>query len=129
MDAIEKAKELIEVLSQDPRCVRLQAARAAAGADAALQSRIRAWNVRKATLSEAMRQPPDDPSELIGMRKKLAADYDALMAEPPLAELHAAQTELNGLLMQINDMIQRAVSGEVDADGCGGDCGGCAGCH
>ncbi|ADU26259.1 YlbF family regulator [Ethanoligenens harbinense] len=129
MDAIEKAKELVETISRDPRCVRLQAARAAAEADGALQSRIQTWNVRKEQLSTAMRQPVKDPAALIEQRKALSADYDALMAEPLMAELHTAQSELNGLLMQINNMIQRAVSGEVDADGCGGDCGGCPGCH
>ncbi|MFT9077216.1 YlbF family regulator [Ethanoligenens sp.] len=126
MDAIEKAKELIETITQDPRCVRLQAARAAVETDWGLQGKIRAWNVRKATLTESIKQPPEDRSELMEMQKKLAADYDELMAYPLMTELHTAQNELNELLMQINNMIQRAVSGEVD---CSGGCDHCSGCH
>ena len=128
MDTIEKAQELIGTLTQDARCVRLQAARAAVETDGALQAQIRRLNVRKSTLAEAYRQPPADRGDLEDMKQKVTADYDELMANPRMIELQDAQNELNGLLMQINNMIQRAVSGETDAD-CGGDCGGCSGCH
>lgn len=126
MDPIEKAKELVETVVQDARCVRLQAARAAVETDGELQVRIQQWNAQKAVLTEAFKQPPADRGELKTMQKKLAADYDELMANPLLTELHDAQNGLNELLLQINNMLQRAVSGETD---CSGGCAHCSGCH
>lgn len=126
MDTIEKAKELVETIVQDPRCVRLQAARAAANTDMELQKNVQAWNEQKADLNKALHNLPVDRSKLMDMQNKLSEDYDKLMAHPLMAELHTAQNELNDLLMQINNMMQRAVSGDVD---CGGSCSNCSGCH
>lgn len=126
MDVIEKAKELTETISQDARCVRLQAARAAVETDRVLQNRLNAWNAEKSAFSTALRQQPSDKRELGDMQKKLGDAYDAIMAHPLMTELQAAQDELNALLTQINSMIQLTVSGEAD---CGGECARCPGCH
>ncbi len=125
MDVLEKARELAEAVSADARCLRLQKARAAVETDGPIQEEMARFRAEKEELMALLREPPEDRGAVMEKQKKLAADYDALMARPAMAELQKAQNEINGLLVQINQMLQSTVSGEV---GCGGDCAGCRGC-
>lgn len=129
MDVIEKTRELSAALAQDARCLRLQAARAAVETDAALSARTAAWNGEKERLNRLMRQTPRDAQAVAALQKQLSEEYDAVMAHPAMAELKAAQDELNALLSHINSLIQLAVSGEADTSECAGGCADCPGCR
>ena len=43
--------------------------------------------------------------------------------------LNEARNNFNGLINQINQVLQFIVTGRMDEAGCSGDCGSCGGCH
>ena len=128
MDVIEKAKELAQAIAQDERCRRLQVARAANDADTALQELIGRFNLQKMQLGTEYKKEPPDRDRIKEMEQAMRSLYGEIMKTPAMTEYSAAKDAMDELVAQINAIIQLSVSGEVDTDGCSGDCGGCAGC-
>ena len=46
-----------------------------------------------------------------------------------IVALTQARGEFNGLINQVNQVLQFIVTGKMDSDDCAGDCSACAGCH
>lgn len=129
-DVIEKAKELAMSIREDPRCQRLQVARAANDADPALQQLIGEFNLKKLALSRQYKTAPDDKEKIGALEEKIRSLYAQIMKTPGMKEYVAAKEELDKLNAQINAIIQLAVTGETGGDSeCSGNCAGCPGCR
>ena len=129
-DVIEKARELAESIQQDPRCHRMQVARAANDADPALQHLIGEFNLKKLALSRQYKTAPDDKEKIGALEDEIRTLYAKIMEDPGMKEYAAAKEAMDELNAQINAIIQLAVTGEVPEGGsCSGNCEGCAGCR
>jgi cell fate (sporulation/competence/biofilm development) regulator YlbF (YheA/YmcA/DUF963 family) len=130
MDVIEKAKELGVAITQDPRCVRLQVAKAANEADMELQKMIGEFNLKKIMLNAEYKKTPPDDARLKAFEEELRGIYGRILENDRMAEFNAAKKGMDEMLSHINGIIQVAISGEIDTPaGCSGSCEGCAGCH
>lgn len=132
MEVIEIARELGQAIAEDGRCKRLQAAKAANDADAALQEQIHAFNLKQMQASAEMHKEPEkqDREKLGRLQSELKESYAAVMATPLMAEFAAAKKDMDELIGHINSIIQMSVTGEAgEGSACGGDCASCAGCH
>ena len=135
MDVIEKARELGQVIVENEKCKRLQAAKAANDSDSELQEMIGEFNLRKMQLNNEFNKEPELQSKekIIETEKGLKEIYAKIMASPSMIEFTEAKNDMDELLGHINNIIQMSISGEVDVDGdggsCGGNCSSCGGCH
>lgn len=132
MEAIEIARELGQAIAEDGRCKRLQAAKAANDADAALQEMIYAFNLKQMQVNAEMHKEPEkqDKEKLKQFQNEMKESYASVMATPLMVEFAAAKKDMDELIGHINSIIQMSVTGEADeGSACGGDCGSCAGCH
>lgn len=132
MEVIEKARELGEVIMDDARCKRLQAARAANDADTGLQDLIGEFNLKKLSLNNEFNKKPEEQSKekMAQTEKEMKEIYGKIMANKTMAEYAEAKKDMDELVGHINSIIQMSISGEVDSgEGCSGNCSSCGGCH
>ena len=68
-----------------------------------------------------------------GAMKRLSDEMDEIQERlqmiDDIAELTAARSEFNGLIGQINQVLQFIVTGRMEEAGCSGSCDSCSGCH
>lgn len=132
MEIIEKARELADLLREDKRCLRLQAAKAANDLDTELQSLIGEFNLKKIALQNELDKTAIDRDKARGFEKEMREVYAKIMAKPSMKEYEEAKREVDTLVGHINSIVQAGVSGEPEATdpaGCSGNCAGCPGCH
>ena len=85
---------------------------------------------KRGQIQAAMEEENPDPA----MMKRLSDEMDniqqRLQLVDDIANLTAARAEFNGLIGQINQVLQFIVTGRMD-DGseCSGSCDSCKGCH
>lgn len=129
MDIIEKARELGELLKEDDRCKRLQAAKAANDLDTSLQKLIGEFNLKRLALDNELQSEHIDRDKAKALETELRQLYAQVMANPAMAEYTEAKQAVDELTGHINSIIQSSITGEPEAQGCSGGCEGCAGCH
>lgn len=132
MEVIEIARELGQALSEDKRCKRIQAAKAANDNDAELQELIGEFNLKKIQLNNEFNKDPEQQSKekMSKIEQELKDVYSKIMGTPGMVEFTEAKKDMDELIGHINSIIQMSVSGEVDQGGnCAGNCSSCAGCH
>ena len=131
MEVIEKAKELGLAIMDDPRCKRLQAAKAANDTDPELQDMIGEFNLKKMQLNNEFNKDPEQQSKegLSKIENELKEVYAKIMANKAMIEFTEAKKEMDEMVGHINSIIQVSISGEVDEGGCAGNCASCSGCH
>ena len=131
MEVIEKARELGIALSDDKRCKRLQAAKAANDEDSELQALIGEFNLKKMQLNNEFNKGSAQQAKekLAEIEKELKEVYNKIMANSAMTEYTAAKKDVDELLEQINSIIKISVTGDSAGSGCSGDCSACSGCH
>lgn len=131
MDIIEKARELGELLKQDERCIRLQAAKAANDLDTGLQNLIGEFNLKRLSLDNELSGEHIDRDKAKEYETDIRRLYGQIMAHPGMAEYTAAKKDVDELVGHINSIVQTSITGEPEtaSGGCTGSCEGCAGCH
>lgn len=135
MDSImEMARELGYELQNDERFVRVQMARSASDADVGLQDMIGEFNLKRIALSTEMNKDEgeQDKDKLEALDTEIREVYGRLMANEHMAAYQEAKQELDRLVNSVVAVITMSAQGQ-DPDeieeGCGGNCGGCSGCH
>lgn len=103
--------------------------------DRAMQNRDAAETMgrfleKRRELQELMQTENPDPGAL----KRLSDEMDALQERLQLIDdiiaLNDARNEFNGLISQINQVLQFIVTGNMQGEsGCTGSCETCPGCH
>jgi cell fate (sporulation/competence/biofilm development) regulator YlbF (YheA/YmcA/DUF963 family) len=131
MDVIEKARELAQAISDDPRCKRLLVAKEKNDNDKELQDIVGEFNLKKIQLNNEFNKPEEQQSKenMTKLENDLKEIYQKAMSNAAMAEYNDAKKELDELVNQINAIIQVAITGEVAEGGCSGNCASCGGCH
>lgn len=124
---IEKAKELGALLENSEIVLTQRAAKKEFDNDKELQDLIGAFNMAKLSLMNESNKDKPDNEKVEQFRKQTTEAYEKVMQHPVMERLNNAEMALEGLLNQVNGILQQSVTGEPG--GCTHNCATCGGCH
>ena len=131
MDIIfEKTRELGQALLESEAYARMKNAEEKAMQNMQAAELMASYLEKRSSIQEMMEVENPDP----GAMKRLSEEMDSIQEQlhmiDDIVELTAARAEFNGLIGQINQVLQFIVTGRMD-DGseCSGSCESCKGCH
>ena len=131
MDAVfEKTRELGKALLECEVYQKMKAAEDRAMQNVEAAGLMSEFLEKRGELQDMMQLENPDP----GAMKRLSEEMDALQERlrmmDDIAALNEARNEFNGLIGQINQVLQFIVTGKMDdPSGCTGSCDTCKGCH
>ena len=132
MDIIfEKTRELGEALQQSEAYNRMKKAEEKAMQNMQAAEMMASYLEKRGQIQEMMEVENPDP----GAMKRLSEEMDAIQEQlhmvDDIVELTSARAEFNGLIGQINQVLQFIVTGRMtdEEGGCTGSCNSCSGCH
>ena len=130
MDMVfQKTRELGEALLESEVYKRMKAAEEKAMKNEEAAKMMGAMLERRSSIQEMMHQPNPDPAALKRMSDEMDEIQEKLQMMDDIVELTQARAEFNGLINQVNQVLQFIVTGRMDDGECGGDCSSCGGCH
>ncbi len=124
---IAKAKELGALLEQSEIVTEQKAAKKEFDNDAQLQDLIGAFNMAKLSLMNESNKETPDAEKVEEFRKQTSQAYENVMQHPVMQRLNNAEIALEGIINQINGILQQSITG--DEGGCTHNCATCSGCH
>ena len=128
-NVFEKTRELGEALLESDAYKRMKTAEDKAMQNAQGAEMMALYLEKRGQIQEMMELENPDP----GAMKRLSDEMDEIQERLQMiddsAELTAARSEFNGLIAQINQVLQFIVTGRMDDAGCSGSCDTCKGCH
>lgn len=133
MNVIEMTRELGKAIQQDDRYIAYSLAKQVNDADSELQTDIAAFDGLRNDMREAMSGENPDFDRINAIDKETKALYQKIMDNPNMMVFTKAQTELENLITNINQIISLCANGE-DPDicepspSCSGNCATCGGC-
>ena len=130
MDKVfEKTRELGQALLECEAYTRMKAAEDKAMANAEAAGAMAAFIEKRGELQAMMQSDNPDPGAMKRLSEEMDDCQDRLQMIDDIVALTEARNEFNGLIGQINQVLQFIVTGRMEEAGCGGDCGSCGGCH
>ena len=127
-NVFELAIVLGKALKNDPRMLRMDAARKAYEEDDTVTTLMAEYEVQQKALQNVASAEDFDPHMMELIQNRINELYDTIMNHPPSAELNAAQEAVNELMNAVNNTITFAITGEMPSN-CTHDCSTCGGCH
>ena len=130
MDMVfQKTRELGEALLESEVYKRMKAAEDKAMQNAEAAQLMSEMLERRSGIQEHMHQPNPDPAVLKRLSDEMDEIQEKLQMMDDIVELTQSRAEFNGLIAQVNQVLQFIVTGRMDDGECGGDCSSCGGCH
>ena len=127
-NVFELAIVLGKALKNDPRMLRMDAARKAYEEDDTVTTLMAEYEVQQKALQNVASAEDFDPQLLQSIQNRINELYDQIMAAPVYVELMEAQEAVNELMNAVNNTITFAITGEMPSN-CTHDCSTCGGCH
>ena len=133
MDIIKMTRELGKAIQQDERYVAYTLAKTANDNDAELQTLIGDFNLKRMNINAEMSGGEENSDRLKKFNEELKEIYSKIMANDNMAAFNTAQSALEQLISDVNQIISMCANGE-DPDtcqishGCSGSCATCGGC-
>ena len=124
----ELAAELGKTIKEDKRVAELNAARDAFDADMNLQTWLREYEVQQQALQEQAGQSEPDRLLIAKMQGRVDELYKLILNSEVFARLSDAQSAVNELMENVNNIITYNITGELPQS-CTHDCSSCGGCH
>ncbi len=135
MDVIKCARELGRAIQQDERYKAYQEAKNANDNDSLLQDLIGKFNITRSNLQMEMSKPEEqkDSARLAELNEQMKKQYEDVMTNANMANFVIVKNALDGMLQEVNGIIELCCDGE-DPDtckpsSCSGSCSTCGGCH
>ncbi len=130
MDMVfEKTRELGQALLDSECYQRMKAAEEKAMKNEEAARLMSEMLERRGSIQEAMQQTNPDPAVLKRLSDEMDEIQEKLQMMDDIVELTQARGEFNGLINQVNQVLQFIVTGRMDDGDCAGDCSACSGCH
>ena len=133
MDIIEMTRELGVKLQEDERYKKYWETKTKMDLDEPLQNIIGEFNLKKVSINSEMSKPDKDNEKLNKLNTELQDLYNKIMDNENMKIFSVAKGELDALLSHVTSILMMSANGDDPAtagdSSCGGDCGGCAGCH
>ena len=128
-NVFEKTRELGEALLESETYKRMKAAEEKAMGNAQAAEMMAAYLEKRGQIQEMMEVENPDPGAMKRLSDEMDEIQERLQMIDDIAELTAARSEFNGLIGQINQVLQFIVTGRMEEAGCSGSCDTCKGCH
>ena len=132
MDKVfEKTRELGEALQESEAYKRMKEAEIKAMQNMEAAEMMALYLEKRSQIQEMMEVENPDP----GAMKRLSDEMDEVQQKLQMVDdivaLTSARAEFNGLIGQINQVLQFIVTGRMtdEEGGCTGSCNSCSGCH
>ena len=120
--------ELGEQLKESDEVKEYAAAREEYSADRGISEKVAEYNVQRMVYGQESSKDEKDTLLIEQIKARMDALYDEITSNPVMKRYIAAEDGVNRLFGEINRVLQGYVVPESE-QGCGGDCGSCAGCH
>ena len=114
-----------KALKEDPRLVRMEAARKAYETDADVQTLMTEYEVQQKAMENVASGADFDPHMIELIQDRIDDLYRQLMDHPVIKELNEAQADVNELMNAVNNTITFEITGEIPS--CTGSCSTCGG--
>ena len=124
-----KTRELGAALLESEQYLNMKAAEDRAMQSAEAAQTMAAFLEKRTELQSMMQSDNPDPVAMKRLSDEMDALQDRLQMIDEVVALNDARNEFNGLINQINQVLQFIVTGRMDETGCSGNCGTCGGCH
>ena len=128
-NVFEKTRELGEALLESDAYKRMKAAEEKAMQNAQGAEMMALYLEKRGQIQEMMELENPDPGAMKRLSDEMDEIQEKLQLIDDIAELTAARSEFNGLIGQINQVLQFIVTGRMEEAGCSGSCDSCKGCH
>ena len=128
-NVFEKTRELGEALLESEAYKRMKAAEEKAMQNAQGAEMMALYLEKRGQIQEMMELENPDPGAMKRLSDEMDEIQEKLQMIDDIAELTAARSEFNGLIGQINQVLQFIVTGRMEEAGCSGSCDTCKGCH
>ena len=128
-NVFEKTRELGEALLESEAYKRMKAAEEKAMQNAQGAEMMALYLEKRGQIQEMMELENPDPGAMKRLSDEMDEIQERLQMIDDIAELTAARSEFNGLIAQINQVLQFIVTGRMEEEGCSGSCDTCKGCH
>ena len=131
MDAVfQKTRELGQALLECETYQRMKAAEDKAMANEEASLAMSEYLEKRTEMLALMQTDNPDPGALKRLSDEMDAAQERLNMIDDVTALTEARNEFNGLIGQINQVLQFIVTGNMDQpSGCTGSCATCSGCH
>ena len=120
--------ELGEQLKESDEVKEYAAAREEYSADRGISEKVAEYNVQRMVYDQESSKDEKDTLVIEQINARMDALYDEITSNPVMKRYIAAEDGVNRLFGEINHVLQGYVVPESE-QGCGGDCGSCAGCR
>ncbi|MCQ2460329.1 MAG: YlbF family regulator [Ruminococcus sp.] len=134
MDVMELTRELGKAIQQDDRYIAYTLAKKVNDEDAELQKDIERFTELRNQVSAAMTSENLDKDNLVELDKEMKEVYQKIMSNTNMVVFQSAQTNLENLITNIQQIISLCANGEdpetcqPQTSGCTGSCSTCGGC-
>ena len=132
MDKVfEKTRELGQALLESETYQRLKAAEDKAMQNAEAAAAMSEYLEKRSDIQAMMQTDNPDPGALKRLSDEMDEAQQRLQMMDDIVALNEARNEFNGLIGQVNQVLQFIVTGNMEepAGGCTGSCATCSGCH
>ena len=131
MDKVfEKTRELGQALLESEAYQRMKAAEDRAMKNQEAASAMAEYLEKRTELQSMVQTDNPDPGALKRLSEEMDGAQQRLQMMDDIVALNDARNDFNGLIAQINQVLQFIVTGKMDEpSGCTGSCDTCPGCH
>ena len=121
------AKELGEAIAEDSRMIRMKAAKEAYESNGEIAVLLTEYSIQREALTSIGDEGGEiDTDAITRIQDRLDEIYEKITTNPLFIELDEAQTDVNELMVNVNNIIKFNATGESP---CTHDCSTCGGCH
>ena len=129
MDYVEAATQLGEAIAESGELLRFREAEQAILADSKAQQLMQEFRQMQGEMVEAARKQEMSKEDLEKVRDTLLAKQNELDTYAVTKQYFDARQGFEVMMKTVNDILQYYIDGQEHAEGCGGNCAGCSGCH
>ena len=133
MDIMEMARELGKALQNDDRYIAYSLSKQACDNDEELQKQISSFDDLRSQLNTEIIKEDKDTDKIKELDQSIKDTYQKIMSNRNMVVFTGAQSALESLVSNINQIITLCANGEDPATcepstGCSGSCATCGGC-
>lgn len=134
MDVIQMTRELGKAIQNDDRYIAYTLAKQVNDEDKELQADMEKFTELRKKLNIAMSEKNSDSEELRAIDAEIKEVYQKIMSNKNMIAFNSAQSELELLINNINQIISLCANGKdpdtcQPSSGCVGSCAECGGCY
>ena len=134
MDVIQMTRELGKAIQNDDRYIAYTLAKQVNDEDKELQADMEKFTELRKKLNIAMSEKNSDSEELRAIDAEIKEVYQKIMSNKNMIAFNSAQSELELLINNINQIISLCANGKdpdtcQTSSGCIGSCAECGGCY